>query len=385
MTTITPPTITPFKIDIPQETLDDLHARLRNTRWPDEVESAGWDLGMPLGYLQEVCSYWATEYDWRAQEALLNRFAQYRTEIDGINIHFIHVPSPHPDAVPLLITHGWPGSVVEFHKVIEPLSDPVAHGGDATDAFHVICPSLPGYGFSDRPPTLGYGADRTARVWMQLMERLGYDRYIAQGGDWGAMVTTRLGQFDAQHLAGIHLNMPIAAPDPETMDDLTEAEQGALESLAHYDRWDSGYSKQQSSRPQTLAYGLTDSPAGQAAWILEKMWAWTDCDGHPENVLTRDEMLNNVMFYWCTATAGSSARMYYESFHAEAGQMAEVDVPTGCCIYPKEIIRMSQRWASKRYTNIVHWTNQERGGHFAAFECPDLFVEDVRKFARQIR
>lgn len=379
------PDIEPFSIDIPEQTLDDLRQRLNNTRWPDEVDRAGWDLGIPLDYLREVCRWWADEYDWRAQEAHLNSFAQYRTAIDDLGIHFIHVPSPHPQAVPLLITHGWPGSVVEFHKVIGPLADPTAHGGQAEDAFHVVCPSLPGYGFSDRPPTLGYGADRTARMWMQLMERLGYDRYIAQGGDWGAMVTTRIGQFDPDHVMGIHLNMPIAAPDPDTMDNLTQDEQAALDSLAHYDRWDSGYSKQQSSRPQTLAYGLTDSPAGQAAWILEKMWAWTDCDGHPENVLTRDEMLNNVMLYWCPATAGSSARMYYESFHAEGASLGEVDVAMGGCIYPKEIIRMSRRWAEKRYTNIIHWTIQDKGGHFAAFEVPELFVEDVRRFARLVR
>lgn len=379
------PDITPFTIHIADEVLEDLRSRLRNTRWPDEVADAGWDLGMPLSYLKEVCAYWADEYDWRAQEAHLNSFPQYRTEIDDLGVHFIHAPSPHPEAVPLLITHGWPGSIVEFHKVIEPLRDPVAHGGDAADAFHVICPSLPGYAFSDRPPVLGYGADRTARMWIQLMERLGYDRYIAQGGDWGAMVTTRIGEFDPEHVMGIHLNMPIAAPDPETMDNLTEAEQAALQSLADYDRWDSGYSKQQSSRPQTLAYGLTDSPSGQAAWIIEKFWRWTDCNGHPENVLTRDELLNNVMLYWCTATAGSSARMYYESFHGEAGNMAEVTVPMGGCIYPKEIIRVSQRWAEKRYTNVIHWTNQEIGGHFAAFEQPDLFMEDVRKFAKLVR
>ncbi len=379
------PAIEPFSIDIPNETLDDLRHRLNNTRWPDEVDNAGWDLGIPLDYLREVCQWWANEYDWPAQQAHLNSFAQYRTTIDDLGIHFIHVPSPHPQAVPLLITHGWPGSIVEFHKVIGPLADPTAHGGQASDAFHVICPSLPGYGFSDRPSTLGYGADRTAQMWVQLMERLGYDRYIAQGGDWGAMVTTRVGQFDPDHVLGIHLNMPIATPDPDTMSDLTADEQAALDSLAHYDRWDSGYSKQQSSRPQTLAYGLTDSPAGQAAWILEKMWAWTDCDGHPENVLTRDEMLNNVMLYWCPATAGSSARMYYESFHTESGQLGEVDVAMGGCIYPKEIIRMSRRWAEKRYTNIIHWTIQDKGGHFAAFEVPELFVEDVRKFARLVR
>lgn len=376
----------PFKIAIPDETLDDLKQRLENTRWPEEVENAGWDLGMPLSYLKEICTYWKDEYNWREREELLNRFEQFKMEIDGLNIHFIHVRSNNENALPIIITHGWPGSIVEFQKIIDPLVNPEAHGGSSQDAFDVICPSLPGYGFSDIPLQLGWNTEKIGHAWGKLAANLGYDKYLAQGGDWGSMVTTRIGQFDPEHCIGIHLNMPIAGPDPETMDSLTPQEQAALESLGHYDRWDSGYSKQQSSRPQTLAYGLTDSPAGQAAWIIEKFWAWTDCDGHPENVLTRDELLDNVMLYWCTATAGSSARLYYESFHQEAESIAiEVKVPTGCCIYPKEIIRSSQRWAEKRYTNIIQWTEQEKGGHFAAFEQPELYIEDVRKFARNFR
>ncbi len=378
--------VNPFQISIPDETLTDLKERLGKTRWPDEVKDADWKLGMPLGYLQEVVEYWINKYDWREREALLNQHPQFKVKLDGLDIHFIHVKSPHPNALPLVITHGWPGSIVEFQKVIGPLSDPPAHGGDAADAFDVICPSLPGYGFSDRPPALGWSAEKIARTWIELVKVLGYESYLAQGGDWGAMVTTRIGEFDPENCMGIHLNMPIAGPDPETMDDMTPQEQSALESLAHYDRWDSGYSKQQSSRPQTLAYGLTDSPAGQAAWILEKFWAWTDCSGHPENVLTSDELLDNVMVYWCTATAGSSARLYFESFHAEAeASTTTIGIPTGCCIYPKEIIRASRRWAENRYTNIIHWKEQETGGHFAAFEQPKLYVADIREFARNFR
>jgi pimeloyl-ACP methyl ester carboxylesterase len=281
------------------------------------------------------------------------------------------------------MTHGWPGSVVEFHKVIGPLTDPTAHGGEARDAFHIVCPSLPGYGFSDKPQETGWGIERIAAAWAQLMARLGYDRYLAQGGDWGAMVTTAIGYQDPEHCAGIHLNMVVAPPDPETMNDLTEQEQGSLASLKHYQDWDSGYSKQQSTRPQTVGYGLVDSPAGQAAWILEKFWSWTDCDGHPENVLTRDELLDNVMLYWLPGAAASSARLYWQSFTGRATD--EVPVPTGCSIFPKEIMRASRRWADKRYRNIIHWNELEKGGHFAAFEQPETFVDEVRTCFRKVR
>jgi pimeloyl-ACP methyl ester carboxylesterase len=378
-----PAAIEPFQIRASDAQLDDLRRRLRATRWPERECVDDWSQGIPLAYVQDVCAYWAEKYDWRAREARLNRFPQFRTQIDGLGIHFLHVRSKHADALPLVISHGWPGSIVEFHKVIEPLTDPTAHGGDARDAFHVVCPSLPGYGFSDKPSRSGWRAERIAQAWAELMPRLGYSRYAAQGGDWGAFVTICIGIQDPEHCAGIHLNMPIAAPDPATMNDLTEAEKSALAALQHYDRWDSGYSKQQSTRPQTLGYGLTDSPAGQAAWILEKFWAWTDCNGHPENVLTRDELLDNVMLYWLPATAASSARLYWESFGNPS--MAEVNVPTGCSIFPKEIIRFSRRWAEKRFRNIVHWNDMPRGGHFAAFEQPELFVKEVRAALRHVR
>jgi pimeloyl-ACP methyl ester carboxylesterase len=334
--------VTPFRIEVPEADLVDLRERLVRTRWPEAETVDDWSQGIPLSYVRDVCRYWADDYDWRGREARLNRFPQFRAEIDGLGIHFIHVRSPHPEALPLVITHGWPGSVVEFHKVIEPLTQPTAHGGEAADAFHVVCPSLPGYGFSDKPRSTGWNTERIARAWAQLMARLGYERYGAQGGDWGAAVTADLGRLDGDHLAGIHLNMAVAAPDQSTFGDLSEWEQQALTALKHYQDWDSGYSKQQSTRPQTLGYGLLDSPAAQCAWIVEKFWAWTDCDGHPENVLSRDELLDNVMLYWIPGAGASSARLYWESFRG--GSLDPVTAHTGVSVFPKEIIRMSRRW-----------------------------------------
>ncbi|MGH7289553.1 MAG: epoxide hydrolase family protein [Myxococcota bacterium] len=373
----------PFRIAASEADLDDLKRRLRATRWPDREAVDDWSQGIPLAYVQDVCAYWAEKYDWRAREARLNRFPQFKTEIDGLGIHLAQVRSPHADALPLVITHGWPGSIVEFHKVIEPLTNPTAHGGEARDAFHVVCPSLPGYGFSDKPKKNGWNVQRIADAWAQLMPRLGYARYVAQGGDWGAMVTTCIGIQDPAHCAGIHLNMPIAPPDPASMSDLTDKEKAALAGMQHYNDWDSGYSKQQSTRPQTVGYGLVDSPAGQAAWILEKFWAWTDCNGHPENALTRDELLDNVMLYWLPGTGASSARLYWESFRNL--NLDPVTVPVGCSIFPKEIFRTSRRWAEKRFSKLVHFNELEKGGHFAAFEQPELYVREVRSCFRQVR
>jgi len=375
--------IQPFSIEASDAEIEDLRGRLAATRWPDAETVDDWSQGIPLAYLQEVCAYWGEKYDWRAREAKLNQFAQFRTDVGGLGIHFVHVRSAEADALPLVITHGWPGSVVEFQKVIGPLTDPVAHGGNASDAFHVVCPSMPGYGFSDKPKETGWGVDRIADTWAALMAKLGYDRYVAQGGDWGAMVTNQIGLRDTDHCAGIHLNMPIAAPDPETMNDLTPLEQRALASMQHYQDHDSGYSKQQSTRPQSLGYGLVDSPTGQAAWILEKFWSWMDCDGHPENVLSRDELLDNVMLYWLPATGASSARLYWESFNSPS--FDPVTVPTGCSIFPKEIFQCSRRWAEKKFTNLVHWNELEAGGHFAAFEKPEIYVDEVRTCFRHVR
>ncbi|MBH80243.1 MAG: epoxide hydrolase [Gammaproteobacteria bacterium] len=376
--------IKPFSIHVADSDLQDLDQRLALARFPEKETPHDWSQGVPLEYMREVVDYWRDDYDWRRAESRINAFDQFTAEIDGLDIHFLHVRSEEPNALPLVLTHGWPGSIVEFLKVIEPLTNPAAHGGDSGDAFHVVCPALPGYGFSGKPAGTGWGVEKIASTWAVLMERLGYDRYVAQGGDWGSAVTTALGVADPKHCAAIHLNMVSAFPDPDTMDNLTELEQGAIAALKHYQDWDSGYSKQQSTRPQTLGYALVDSPVGQAAWILEKFWAWTDCDGHPENVLSRDEMLDNIMLYWLTGSGASSARLYWESF-GSFGATKEITTPTGCSIFPKEIARCSRRWAEKRYTNIIHWNELDKGGHFAAFEQPELFVGEVRNCFRQVR
>jgi epoxide hydrolase len=375
--------IVPFRIDMPERALDDLRRRLAATRWPESETVTDWSQGIPLAYLRELCQYWLDGYDWRRCEASLNQFPQFRTEIDGLDFHYLHVRSPHPDALPLVITHGWPGSIVEFRKVIGPLTDPRAHGGDPADAFHVVCPSLPGYGFSGKPGGPGWGSTRTADAWDQLMTRLGYARYGAQGGDWGAQVTTGLGMRHPEHLVGIHLNMVIAFPDADAMKDLTSREKAALDSMKYYTDWDSGYSKQQQTRPQTVGYGLVDSPAGLCAWIVEKFWSWTDCDGDPLNVLSRDELLDNVMLYWLPATGASSARMYWESFTKPL--LGPVHAPVGCTVFPREIFRPSRRWAEKQFPDLRYWNEPAKGGHFAAFEQPELFVAEVRSAFRAFR
>lgn len=376
--------VNPFRIAVGDDVLDDLRDRLRRTRWPEAELVDDWSQGAPLAWIKDVCRYWAETYDWRRREALLNRFSQFTTGIDGLDIHFIHARSKHPEARPLIITHGWPGSVVEFHKVIEPLTDPTAHGGRAADAFHVVCPSLPGFGFSSKPTATGWGIDRIAQAWAVLMQRLGYTGYFAQGGDWGSGVTTAIGGLDAAHCAGIHITLAMATR-PNVEGQPTPEEIRALNGIKYYADWDSGYSKQQSTRPQTLGYGLTDSPSGQAAWILEKFWAWTDCDGHPENILSRDEMLDNVMVYWVTATATSSARLYWESFGSKKRTVHKVSVPTGVAVFPKEIVTPVRKWMETNFTDIRHWSEMPKGGHFSAFEQPELFVRDVRAFFGTLR
>ncbi|MHC2461015.1 epoxide hydrolase family protein [Bradyrhizobium embrapense] len=376
--------ISPFRIAVSDDVLEDLRTRLRRTRWPEAELVDDWSQGAPLQWIKDVCNYWAERYDWRQREARLNRFSHFTTEIDGLDIHFIHVRSRHPEARPLIITHGWPGSVVEFHKVIEPLTDPTAHGGVAADAFHVVCPSLPGFGFSAKPTATGWGVDRIARAWAILMERLGYTSYFAQGGDWGSAVTTAIGGQDPAHCAGIHITLAMSTR-PNVEGQPTPEETRALNGIKYYADWDSGYSKQQSTRPQTLGYGLTDSPSGQAAWILEKFWAWTDCDGHPENILSRDELLDNVMLYWVTATAASSARLYWESFGPGKRTPHKVSVPTGVAVFPKEIVTPVRKWMETNFTNIQHWSEMPKGGHFSAFEQPELFVGEVRKFFGMLR
>ena len=378
--------ITEFKIDIPEAEISDLQGRILNARWPDGETPDDWSQGVPLSYHREFCDYWANEYDWYETQNRLNRFAQFKTRIDGLDIHFIHVRSHHEKARPIIITHGWPGSVVEFHKVIEPLTEPEKHGGKGSDAFHVICPSLPGYGFSDKPVSTGWGVTRIAEVWDQLMNRLGYDRYYAQGGDWGSAVTTAIGIQNLGCCAGIHVNMPSAAPTKEARENPDEKDKRAMEGGRFYNQWDSGYSKQQSTRPQTLGYGLADSPVGQAAWVLEKFYAWTDCHGHPENILSRDELIDNIMLYWLTNSGASSARLYWESFGVRSPEGGDniVTLPTGCSIFPKEIVPTPRSWAKQRYRNIQYWNELDKGGHFAAFEQPELFVNELRNCFRKL-
>ena len=374
----------PFEIHVPDSVLSDLSERLARTRWPEAETVSDWSQGIPLAYVQDLCEYWREGYDWRAVEARINAMPQFVTAIGGVDIHFLHVRSPQEDARPLVLTHGWPGSIVEFLKVIGPLSDPTAHGGDAADAFHLVIPTIPGYGFSGKPTSTGWGVQRVAHAWAELMARLGYASYFAQGGDWGAGITVAIGLQDVEHCAGIHTNMPTVGPDRDTMDDLTEQEQDAIKAQQFYQDWDSGYSKQQSTRPQTLGYGLTDSPAGQAAWIVEKFYQWTDCQGHPENVLSRDELLDNVMMYWINACGASSARLYWESF-GRGGGGGDITVPSGVSMFPKEIFRASKRWVERRFKDLRYYNTLDRGGHFAAFEQPELFVGELRASFRTMR
>jgi pimeloyl-ACP methyl ester carboxylesterase len=375
-----------FEIHVDEAVLEDLHRRLAWTRFPDQIEGTGWEYGIAIDYLRELVAYWRDGYDWRLQEARLNQLPHFRTRIDGQSIHFVHARSARTDALPLLITHGWPGSVVEFLDVIPRLTDPEAHAGSAGDAFHVVAPSLPGYGFSEPTRTRGWDVRRIARAFIELMRRLGYDRYGAQGGDWGAQVATRIGALDPDGCAGIHLNMPIAGR-PKDPGPLTDEEKADLAAMAYFQREESAYAFQQGTRPQTLGVALNDSPAGLLAWIVEKFRAWSDCDGHPETTFTRDQLITNVMLYWVTQTITSSARLYWEARHAASRDEKPeyVGVPTGVARYPKEdVLRFPRPWVERHY-NVTHWTVMPQGGHFAAMEQPALFVEDLRKFFRTLR
>lgn len=374
--------IEPFELHVPQPALDDLYARLDRTRWPEPETGEGWSQGVPLERARALVDYWRTAYDWRLCEAKLNRFSQCRTSIDGLDLHFLHLRSRHANALPLLITHGWPGSVLEFHKVLGPLVDPVAHGGRAEDAFHVVAPSLPGYGLSGKPSAPGWTIARIAQAWVTLMARLGYDRYVAQGGDWGAAVTGELARVRPAGLQAVHMNIVAAFPKAFPKDP-DEEERRALAAFERYQRLENGYAIEQSTKPQTLGYALADSAVGQAMWIYEKFQSWTDCSGDPENVLTRDEMLDDITLYWLTNSAASSARLYWESF----GKLArfQTDLPTGFSRFPGELFLGTRRWAAETFTNITYWNDIERGGHFAALEQPELFVREVRNCFRPFR
>jgi pimeloyl-ACP methyl ester carboxylesterase len=374
--------IEPFEIEVDASILEDLRTRLARTRFPDQIAGTGWEYGMPMDYLRRAIAYWLEEYDWAVQEARLNELSHFRTVIDGQSIHFIHARSPHDNALPLLVSHGWPGSVVEFLDVIPRLTNPEAFGGEAVDAFHVVAPSLPGYGFSEPPRTPGWNEQRIAEAFLILMQRLGYTRYGAQGGDWGAQVTTRLGGIDQAHCAGIHLNMALGS-QPEERSSLTEAEQNDMDAVKQFVKEESGYANEQGTKPQTLGVALNDSPAGLLAWILEKFRSWSDCDGQLERCFTLDQLLTNVMLYWITQTPASSARLYWESRRSTAS-LPYVEVPTGVARYPREVLRWPRSWVEHQY-NVVHWAEMDRGGHFPAMEQPELFVEDLRTFFRIVR
>jgi pimeloyl-ACP methyl ester carboxylesterase len=380
--------VEPYRIAVPDAVLADLRERLARTRFPDEVGGSGWTYGTSLAYLRELVAYWRDRYDWRVHEAALNRFPQFRARVGGLGIHYIHVRGVGPRPLPLVITHGWPGSIAEFVDVIGPLADPGSHGGDPADAFDVVVPSMPGYGFSDRPTVPGIDAERIAALWVELMAGLGYPRFGAQGGDWGSMVSTYLGARHAEQVIGIHLNMVIAfPPDPANpVEGLTQEEVVELMPAQHFLKEETGYQRIQGTKPQTLAYGLNDSPAGLAAWIVEKFRTWSDCDGDVECRFTKDKLLTNVMFYWVTETANSSCRLYYEMMHADKFPPTgfRVDVPTGCAIFPHELIKPPRGWVERLY-NVQRWTRMPKGGHFAAMEEPRALVEDVRAFFRPLR
>jgi pimeloyl-ACP methyl ester carboxylesterase len=384
--------VAPFRVVFDPDAIADLRSRLRNTRWPERETVDDWSQGIPLAFVQDLAAYWCQDYDFAAAEERLNAWPQFTSRTDDVDIHFVHARSPEPDAMPLVITHGWPGSFVEFSDVLGPLTDPAAHGGNGADAFHVVCPSLPGYGFSDKPTTRGRGVPWIAEAWATLMSRLGYERFGAQGGDWGSAVTWTIGERYRDRVAGIHLNMPTVPLGPIT-DDATDRERQAFDDFEWHTRWGTGYQHQQSTRPQTLGYGLVDSPVGQLAWIVEKFWAWTDCDGDPLNIFSREQLLDNVSVYWFTGTGASSGRLYWESAGpaiasdpaAVAAMAGLITVPTGCSVFPHEIRRPSRRWAEQRFKNIHWWNELDKGGHFAAFEQPALFVDEVRSSFRALR
>lgn len=381
-----------YRIEVPQSDLDDLHRRLDNTRWPDEMPGVGWDRGVPLEYLKELAEYWRNSYNWRAVEHRLNQYQQFVTEIDGTSVHFLHIRSAEPGALPLIMTHGWPGTVAQFLDVIGPLTDPVAHGGCPADAFHLVIPSIPGYAFSGPTGQVGWDTARVANAWKELMGQLGYDRYAVQGGDWGMPISLRLGLADPEHVVGVHLNMCVTfpPPDPAAMAGLDEADLARLEFMGRFMQDGTAWSRVQSTRPQTLAYALTDSPVGQLAWIAEKYKEWTDSAKVPEDAVSRDDILTAVSIYWLTATAGSSAQLYYESSHLDADFARTwtgpwpLTMPVGVASFPKDAVRAVRRFAEPIFPTLTHWTEFDRGGHFAALEQPELLVKDIRTFARTL-
>jgi epoxide hydrolase len=380
--------IQPFRIDIPEASIVDLNDRLAGTRWPSQLANIGWSHGVPVDYLKGLADYWRTEYDWRAHEARLNAFPQFMTAIDGQAIHFLHVRSAEPNATPLLLVHGWPGSFVEFIELIGPLTDPIAHGGDPADAFHVVIPSIPGFGFSTPLSETGWTYGRIARAFIELMARLGFDRYGVQGGDVGAFVAPLMGRLDPEHVIGVHVNALVTFPsgDPAELEGLSAAEQERLARFQNYEQDMSGYMVIQGTRPQTVAYGLADSPSGQLAWIVEKFKEWTDPKASlPEDAVDRDHILTNISIYWFTNTAGSSANLYYETFHDPSmfAPRERGTVPTGVAVSTTQDVAI--RRLAEREHNIVRWTEFDKGGHFAAMENPEFLIDDMRSFFRELR
>jgi microsomal epoxide hydrolase len=378
----------PFKIHVDDAVLDDLRQRLARCRFPDEVPDNRWRYGTELAYLRSLVEYWRSGYDWRRHEAALNRFRQYKARISGIELHFIHEEGRGREPMPLLVSHGWPGSVYEFHKLIPLLTDPAAHSGDSRDSFTVVAPSLPGYAFSFAPGQQRFGVEQIAEVFHELMTRvLGYSRFGAQGGDWGSFVTSRLGFAYPKSLHGIHVNLLAVRRDPKMLQSPTTEEKKFLDELNHFLKEETGYQWIQGTKPQTLAYALTDSPVGLAAWLVEKFQRWTDCGGNPENALTRDEMLTNIMLYWVTGAIGSSFWPYYARMHGPwpIPETKTIDVPMGYVEFPKEILRPPRSVAQRMYTDIRRWTIADRGGHFAALEQPQVLAREIREFFRDLR
>jgi pimeloyl-ACP methyl ester carboxylesterase len=372
--------IEPYSVVFAADAIQDLSNRLTNTRWPDQLPGSAWELGTDLDYLQGLCAYWAADFDWAAAQGRLNAWPQITTVIDGQTVHAIHARADRPDALPLLILHGWPGSVAEMLKIIEPLRSPP----DPSDAFHVVCASLPGFGFSGPTHERGWNVRRVASAMVELMARLGYERFAALGGDWGATTSNYLALEHSEHLVGIYLTMAAAGPPPGADgSELSVDEQGWVAQNAAFFAEEAGYLQIQGTRPQTLAYGLTDSPAGLAGWMVEKFRAWSDCDGELESAISRDELLTNISVYWMTGTANSASRIYYEAMRSGEFQpiAARIEVPTACAIFPKETVRTPRAWAEHAW-NLQRWNEMPRGGHFAALEVPDLLVADVREFYR---
>ena len=378
-----------FEIRVPDSVLDDLKDRLARTRFPDQLDGADWNYGTELSYLRELVAYWRDKYDWRTHERALNHFDHYKTRVRDLDIHYIHQRSKEPNAFPLVITHGWPGSVFEFHKILGPLTDPVAHGGKREDAFHVVCPSMPGYGWSQAPTKPGFDISQVAETNAALMAKLGYARYGAQGGDWGAIATAYIGRVDPAHCAGIHMNMLVAGPPAgvaNPMEGVPPEQAAWLGEMGNFQKNETGYQQIQGTKPQSLGYGLNDSPAGLAAWIVEKFRTWSDCHGDVESRFTKDELLTNVMIYWVTQSITSSTRLYYETM--KAGRFgaadAKITVPTAGAIFPKELYKAPRKWAEAAF-NLKRFTVYDSGGHFAALEEPKVLVDDVRAFFRDIR